>query len=93
MTRLPAIGITCYPSQGGSGIVASELGLLLARSGYEVHFISSRIKSLIRPASMAAIWRLLISNSSRSVDQRRSIKSASCVPSMVIPQAPLFSIR
>ena len=33
-TRLPSIGITCYPSQGGSGIVATELGLNLARSGY-----------------------------------------------------------
>ncbi|MFH1845766.1 MAG: N-acetyl-alpha-D-glucosaminyl L-malate synthase BshA [bacterium] len=41
MTRLPAIGITCYPTQGGSGIIASELGLNLARSGYEVHFITS----------------------------------------------------
>ncbi len=41
MTRLPVIGITCYPSQGGSGVVASELGLNLARRGYEVHFITS----------------------------------------------------
>ena len=31
MKRLPVIGITCYPSAGGSGIVASELGLNLAR--------------------------------------------------------------
>jgi N-acetyl-alpha-D-glucosaminyl L-malate synthase BshA len=34
------IGITCYPTYGGSGIVATELGLELARRGYEVHFIS-----------------------------------------------------
>ena len=40
MNRLPVIGITCYPSAGGSGIVASELGLNLARRGYEVHFIT-----------------------------------------------------
>jgi N-acetyl-alpha-D-glucosaminyl L-malate synthase BshA len=33
------IGIVCYPSSGGSGIVATELGLNLARSGYSVHFI------------------------------------------------------
>ena len=39
-TKLPTIGIACYASQGGSGIVATELGLLLARTGYEVHFIS-----------------------------------------------------
>lgn len=39
MSRPPAIGITCYPSQGGSGIVATELGLSLARHGYAVHFI------------------------------------------------------
>jgi L-malate glycosyltransferase len=41
--RLPSIGITCYPTQGGSGIVATELGLNLARSGYAVHFISSSL--------------------------------------------------
>jgi len=34
------IGITCYPSVGGSGILASELGEELARRGHEVHFIS-----------------------------------------------------
>jgi L-malate glycosyltransferase len=33
------IGITCYPSVGGSGIVASALGEELARRGHEVHFI------------------------------------------------------
>ncbi|WP_419162143.1 N-acetyl-alpha-D-glucosaminyl L-malate synthase BshA [Candidatus Palauibacter sp.] len=34
------IGITCYPTYGGSGAVATELGLGLARRGHEVHFIS-----------------------------------------------------
>ncbi|MGH9559042.1 MAG: N-acetyl-alpha-D-glucosaminyl L-malate synthase BshA [Bryobacteraceae bacterium] len=34
------IGITCYPTYGGSGIVATELGLELAARGHEVHFIS-----------------------------------------------------
>jgi N-acetyl-alpha-D-glucosaminyl L-malate synthase BshA len=34
------VGITCYPTYGGSGIVATELGLELARRGHEVHFIS-----------------------------------------------------
>ncbi|MBN1825934.1 MAG: N-acetyl-alpha-D-glucosaminyl L-malate synthase BshA [Candidatus Eisenbacteria bacterium] len=34
------IGITCYPSAGGSGVVATELGLALARRGHKVHFIS-----------------------------------------------------
>lgn len=34
------IGITCYPSVGGSGILASALGEELARRGHEVHFIS-----------------------------------------------------
>ncbi len=34
------IGITCYPTYGGSGIVATELGLELAHRGHEVHFIS-----------------------------------------------------
>ena len=43
MNRLPVIGITCYPTQGGSGVVASELGLSLARRDYEVHFITSSL--------------------------------------------------
>ncbi|MSU46531.1 MAG: N-acetyl-alpha-D-glucosaminyl L-malate synthase BshA [Lacunisphaera sp.] len=38
--RLLKIGITCYPSVGGSGILASELGEELAQRGHEIHFIS-----------------------------------------------------
>ena len=34
------IGITCYPTYGGSGIVATELGLELAVRGHDIHFIS-----------------------------------------------------
>ena len=34
------IGITCYPTYGGSGIVATELGLELAIRGHDVHFIT-----------------------------------------------------
>jgi N-acetyl-alpha-D-glucosaminyl L-malate synthase BshA len=34
------IGITCYPTYGGSGVVATELGLELALRGHEIHFIS-----------------------------------------------------
>ncbi|MEH7236560.1 N-acetyl-alpha-D-glucosaminyl L-malate synthase BshA [Bacillus sp. JJ1562] len=37
------IGITCYPSVGGSGIVATELGKLLAEKGHEIHFITSSL--------------------------------------------------
>src|SRR2546429_8819033 len=34
------VGIPCYPTYGGSGIVATELGLELANRGHEVHFIT-----------------------------------------------------
>jgi L-malate glycosyltransferase len=34
------IGITCYPTYGGSGVVATELGLELAARGHEIHFIT-----------------------------------------------------
>ncbi len=34
------IGITCYPTYGGSGIVATELGLELATRGHDIHFIT-----------------------------------------------------
>lgn len=41
------IGIVCYPTFGGSGVVATELGLGLARAGHEIHFITYR-----RPARL-----------------------------------------
>jgi len=37
------IGITCYPTVGGSGAIATELGKKLAERGYEIHFISSSV--------------------------------------------------
>lgn len=37
------IAITCYPTSGGSGIVATELGMELARMGHEVHFVTYSI--------------------------------------------------
>lgn len=43
------IGIVCYPTYGGSGVLATELGLGLARAGHEVHFITYR-----RPARLSA---------------------------------------
>lgn len=44
------IGITCYPTFGGSGVVATELGLALAKSGDEVHFISYALPSRLNVA-------------------------------------------
>lgn len=41
------IGIVCYPTFGGSGVVATELGMALARNGHKVHFITYR-----RPARL-----------------------------------------
>lgn len=37
------IGITCHPSAGGSGIVATELGMALAERGHTIHFVSYEI--------------------------------------------------
>ena len=39
------IGITCYPTFGGSGVVATELGHELARRGHDVHFITYAMPS------------------------------------------------
>jgi N-acetyl-alpha-D-glucosaminyl L-malate synthase BshA len=35
------IGIVCYPTYGGSGVVATELGMALAQKGHQVHFVTS----------------------------------------------------
>ncbi|QHT60565.1 N-acetyl-alpha-D-glucosaminyl L-malate synthase BshA [Paenibacillus lycopersici] len=43
MTRRLKIGITCYPTLGGSGVVATELGKLLAEKGHEIHFITHSV--------------------------------------------------
>lgn len=43
MSQPLKIGITCYPSLGGSGVVATELGKLLAEKGHQVHFIANSI--------------------------------------------------
>ncbi|KAB2338302.1 N-acetyl-alpha-D-glucosaminyl L-malate synthase BshA [Cytobacillus depressus] len=37
------IGITCYPTVGGSGAIATELGKQLAEKGHEIHFITSSL--------------------------------------------------
>jgi L-malate glycosyltransferase len=43
------IGIVCYPTYGGSGVLATELGMGLAKRGHKVHFITYR-----RPARLTA---------------------------------------
>ncbi|MBI1797046.1 MAG: N-acetyl-alpha-D-glucosaminyl L-malate synthase BshA [Candidatus Eisenbacteria bacterium] len=45
------IGITCYSHFGGSGVVATELGLALARRGFEIHFIAHRLPFRLREFS------------------------------------------
>jgi N-acetyl-alpha-D-glucosaminyl L-malate synthase BshA len=45
------IGITCYPTYGGSGIVATELGKELADRGHEIHFISYALPMRLNGAS------------------------------------------
>ena len=42
------IGITCYPTFGGSGVVATELGIALAQRGMNVHFISYAMPSRLQ---------------------------------------------
>jgi len=49
------IGITCYPTFGGSGVVATELGIQLAELGHEVHFISSRLPARLRSHTLADV--------------------------------------
>lgn len=45
------IGITCYPTYGGSGVVATELGIELAARGHEIHFISYAMPIRLNNAS------------------------------------------
>jgi glycosyltransferase involved in cell wall biosynthesis len=45
------IGVLCYPTSGGSGVVATELGAALAARGHEIHVVSYRTPFRIRPVS------------------------------------------
>ena len=45
------IGIVCYPSAGGSGVVASDLGAALAARGHDVHFITYEVPFRLRPVA------------------------------------------
>jgi L-malate glycosyltransferase len=47
-TKPLKIAITCHPSQGGSGVLATELGKEMARRGHEIHFITSRMPYRLR---------------------------------------------
>tara|TARA_B100000927_G_scaffold279100_1_gene262398 strand:- start:80 stop:1216 length:1137 start_codon:yes stop_codon:yes gene_type:complete len=40
MIKKLKIGVVCYPTYGGSGVIATELGIALSKKGHEVHFIS-----------------------------------------------------
>lgn len=56
------IGITCYPSVGGSGILASALGEELAKRGHEIHFISYERPFRIRPDGERIFFHPVIIN-------------------------------
>jgi len=49
------IGITCYPTYGGSGAVATELGIALAERGHEVHFITYQ-QPFRLPSFLPRVW-------------------------------------
>ncbi|MBL0939989.1 MAG: N-acetyl-alpha-D-glucosaminyl L-malate synthase BshA [Gemmatimonadaceae bacterium] len=49
------IGITCYPTYGGSGALATELGIALAERGHEVHFITYR-QPFRLPSFLPRVW-------------------------------------
>ena len=46
-----SVGITCYHTFGGSGIVATEIGLELARRGHQVHFICAEPPARLEPSA------------------------------------------
>ena len=50
------IGLLCYPTSGGSGVVASELGMALAARGHEIHLFSYRPPFRLRPINDRFRW-------------------------------------
>jgi len=60
--RALKIGITCYPTVGGSGILASQLGEELAARGHEIHFISYEPPFRIRPGHPSVFFHPVVVN-------------------------------
>ena len=56
------IGITVYPSYGGSGVVGTELGIELAERGHEVHFICSSMPMRYRPNKLVTFHEVEVMN-------------------------------
>ena len=59
------IGITCYPTYGGSGIVATELGMELSSRGHDVHFITYEVSLILSDGwiiynNVGLVLRLLV---------------------------------
>lgn len=50
------LGLLCYPTSGGSGVIAAELGMALAERGHEVHLFSYRPPFRLRPQSSNFAW-------------------------------------
>src|SRR6202163_3884226 len=56
------VGITCYPTYGGSGVVATELGIELAARGHDVHFISYAPPVRLMPNERVTFHEVEVSN-------------------------------
>lgn len=57
------IGVVCYPTYGGSGVVATEIGLGLARKGHEIHFITNA-----RPARLGSFAENIFLHEVKPID-------------------------
>jgi len=54
------LGIVCYPTFGGSGVVATELGQALAARGHEVHIVSTGLPARLRPMERLTFHRVQV---------------------------------
>lgn len=57
------IGIVCYPTYGGSGVVATELGIALSKKGHTIHFISYK-----KPARLQKYYKGIVFHEVRSTE-------------------------
>lgn len=63
MTNLPPlrVGIACYPTFGGSGVLATELGIALANRGHQVHFLAYANPPRLTPSPNITVHRVEVS--------------------------------
>jgi L-malate glycosyltransferase len=69
MSRPLNVGITCFPTFGGSGMIATEIGLAMAERGHRVHFIARDLPVRLHSARLKVLFHEVTESSYPALQQ------------------------